>query len=383
MVTLGIDKNKEVLLHLLLCDGVGVLSINKIIESKVPLSSLYDLSVDDLSAFCFLKREASKKVVDGLKDFNKLQKELALCQKMSISLISIFDAEYPKMLLQINVPPPLLFVRGKLPASMNSVLAVVGSRKADLYSKNCVFRLLPDVIKAGFIIVSGGAAGIDTFAHRVALDNCGSTIVVAGSGLNFCYPESNRKLFDEIVAKGSCILSIFPINTSPSKQTFPIRNRVIAGLANGTLVVAAAKESGSLITAKFALEEGRELMAVPGQINSLLSDGCHELIKQGARLVSSPLDIFKSFEFDSAPLDVGLANYARHDLFIAVSENNRESCLNDPKQLILNALSCCRTTEDLVKILDIVSPDDLVALLFELELEGLIIQHFNGMWEKS
>lgn len=383
MVNLNIDKNKEVLLHLLLCDGVGALTINKIIESKVPLDSLYDLSAEDLSRLCFLKLDISKIVVSGLRNFDKLKKELNLCQKLSVSLISVFDKDYPKMLLQINVPPPLLFVRGKLPASMKSVLAVVGSRKADFYSQSCVFKLLPDVIKAGFVIVSGGAAGIDTFAHRVALDNFGSTIVVAGSGLNFCYPESNRKLFDEVVAKGSCIISIFPINTSPSRQTFPIRNRVIAGLANGTLVVAAAKESGSLITAKFALEEGRELMAVPGPIDSLVSDGCHELIKQGARLVSSPLDIFKSFEFDAAPLDIGLANYSRHDLFVASVERSRESLLNDPKQLILNSLSSCQTTEYLVKVLDFMSPDDLVALLFELELEGLIIQHFNGMWEKS
>jgi DNA processing protein len=314
-----------------------------------------------------------------------LRAELEACEKLGVSLVSILDDEYPALLAKITVPPPLLFVRGKLPVQNQPMLAVVGARKADMYGKRCVVRILPELVSRGWAIVSGGAAGIDSFAHQVALDQGGSTVVVVGCGLNHVYPEKNKQLFELVVAKGGALISIFPMNTPPSRQTFPIRNRVIAGLCVGTLVVQAAKESGSLITAKYALDENREVLAVPGPVDSSLSEGCHELLRSGARLTATTDDIFAAFEFFE---NVNLSPMVTSPVKIGSSVKNNESAVfsapecKDPKSIILGMLATPKTNDDLARetgfLLSL-----LIDLLFELELDGLVVQHFNGTWERS
>lgn len=206
-------------------------------------------------------------------------------------LVSLLDPDYPRRLLQITDPPPLLFVRGA-PAALNApALAIVGSRsgsRAGLQTAEAFARALGD---AGFTIVSGLALGIDSAAHRGALRSASGTVAVLGTGTDTVYPASNSALADAIVAQNGAIVSEQPPGSDVRRVNFPRRNRLIAGMSLGVLVVEAALRSGSLITARLAGEFGREVMAIPGSIHSPLSKGCHQLIKQGAKLVESAQDV--------------------------------------------------------------------------------------------
>ncbi len=206
------------------------------------------------------------------------------------------DPEYPALLTQIYDPPSVLYVRGRLTREDRNAIAVVGSRHTTHYGVEVARKLSFQLGYAGITVVSGGARGIDTAAHLGALASSGRTIVVLGTGLNFVFPPENAALFERIAENGA-VLTQFPFNRPADKQTFPIRNRIVAGLTLGTVVVEATPTSGSLITANFALEYGRQVFAVPGRIDSPRSRGCHELIKNGAKLCEGIDDILGEFEY--------------------------------------------------------------------------------------
>lgn len=217
-----------------------------------------------------------------------------LC-KEHVQVITFLDETYPPLLNTLFDPPALLFVRGNLPDHTRKHLAVVGSRKASGYGKEVTRFLIEPLAAAGVVIVSGLAYGIDAFAHQAALDVRGTTIAVLGSGVDHdsIYPSSHRALASHILANDGALISEFPLGTSPLKQHFPIRNRIIAGMCEGTLVIEAAIKSGSLITARAALESGRDVYAVPGPIHAPLSEGPNNLIKMGAIPVTQPSDIYE------------------------------------------------------------------------------------------
>ncbi|MBI2318810.1 MAG: DNA-protecting protein DprA [Betaproteobacteria bacterium] len=220
--------------------------------------------------------------------------ELALrwLERPGNSVITLADDDYPKQLLEISDPPALIYVRGERRRLAAPSLAVVGSRNASpqgLANAEAFARALSD---AGFAIASGGALGVDAAAHRGGLAGPASSIAVLGCGADIVYPRRNQPLFEELAAKGA-IASEFPLGTPPAARNFPRRNRLIAGLARGCLVIEAALASGSLITARLAAEQGREVFAIPGSIHSPLSRGCHALIRQGAKLVESAQDILE------------------------------------------------------------------------------------------
>ena len=206
-------------------------------------------------------------------------------------LLSLADAAYPARLLQIGDPPPLLFVAGDPSVLQRPTLAIVGSRSASrggLETAEAFARALGD---AGLTIASGLALGIDAAAHRGALASAAGTVAVLGTGADVVYPHAHRDLADAIVRRGGAVVSELPLGTGPREANFPRRNRLIAGLSRGVLVVEAALRSGSLITARLAGEFGREVFAIPGSIHSPLAKGCHQLIKQGAKLVESAQDV--------------------------------------------------------------------------------------------
>jgi len=207
------------------------------------------------------------------------------------------DPRYPILLKQIYDPPRELRVRGRLPPSDALSLAVVGSRKPTPYGERVVRDLVEPITRSGIVIVSGLAYGIDAAAHEAACRVGGTTVAVLGSGVDTksIFPAGNRALAERIIDAGGAVISEFPDGTPPLKHHFPIRNRVIAGIAKGTLVVEAAAKSGSLITARSALENGREVFAVPGAIHSEMSEGPNNLIKMGARAITSPEDILSVF----------------------------------------------------------------------------------------
>ena len=205
-------------------------------------------------------------------------------------LVTLSDAHYPQALLQIPDPPPILYAKGKLELLNHPSIAMVGSRNATAQGEKNAEDFASALCHAGLCVVSGMALGIDGAAHRGALKANGATIAVVGTGLDIVYPAKHRDLAHEIAQRG-LILSEFPIGTPSRAQNFPRRNRLISGLSLGTLVVEANIQSGSLITAKLAAEQGREVFAIPGSIHSPVSKGCHQLIKQGAKLVDNIQDI--------------------------------------------------------------------------------------------
>ncbi len=224
-----------------------------------------------------------------------LDEEFALARKLNLRIITQDDAEYPENLRNIPDPPPVLYLKGRLTAEDNLALAIVGSRRASLYGLSSAEHFAGELAGLGFSIVSGMARGIDTAAHRGALKAGGRTIAVIGSGFNHIYPRENQGLAEKI-AEGGAVVSEFPVNAKPLKQNFPRRNRVISGLSLGVLVVEAARNSGALITADFALEQGREVFALPGKIDVSTSLGTNTLIKQGAKLVCAIEDILEELK---------------------------------------------------------------------------------------
>jgi len=212
----------------------------------------------------------------------------------SCAIVTLGDAAYPNRLLEIPDPPALLYVRGRIELLNRPALAIVGSRNATAQGARNAQRFAQAFSEAGLTIVSGLALGIDGAAHRGALQGAGSTVAVLGTGVDVTYPARHAALAEEIAGRGA-LLSEFALGTQPSAGHFPRRNRLISGLALGCLVVEAALESGSLTTARAALEQGREVFAIPGSIHSPLSKGCHALIKAGAKLVESAEDVLSEF----------------------------------------------------------------------------------------
>lgn len=209
-------------------------------------------------------------------------------------VVVLGDEEYPPLLREIADPPLALHFRGEVSLLMRPALAIVGSRRASPYGVNAASQLAREIAGAGIVIVSGGARGIDAAAHHAALEAGGATIAVLGTGIDVVYPKSNRGLFRRIEERG-LIVSEFPPGTPPKPENFPMRNRVISGLARGAVIVEATGRSGSLITARMAAEQGRDVFAVPGSIFSAKSEGTHRLIQYGAKLVHGANDVLEEF----------------------------------------------------------------------------------------
>jgi DNA processing protein len=212
---------------------------------------------------------------------------------LGMKMIVFTHPAYPRRLLNIYNPPPILFYYGQLSALSEKVIAIVGARRCSAYGRHVAEQMAGDLTAAGFTVVSGMARGIDTAAHKGALQK-GCTIAVLGSGADVIYPPENKKLYQEIIHDGA-VISEFPPGTPPRAANFPARNRLISGLANAVLVVEAAEKSGALITVDAALEQGRDVYAVPGCITNNYSKGCHKLIQQGAKLVTSVMDILEDY----------------------------------------------------------------------------------------
>ncbi len=297
---------------------------------------------------------------------NRARRELALLVPSDISLLSCTSPQYPPALLSIADPPVLLYCRGSLSCLEHTALAIIGSRSATEYGKRVSAKLATQLAALGITVVSGAAYGIDASAHRGALDAGGATVAVLGCGIDVVYPRPHSGLYQEIVDSG-LLLSEYPLGTPPEGFRFPARNRIISGLVRGVIVVEATRKSGSLITAALAVEQGRDVFAVPGRIDSPKSAGTHCLIQQGACLVQSVDDI--------------LAEIAWH------STGSRDTAGTEP----LNAASAPSSEEKV--LLDTLEPypmdiDSLIrktglaaveihALLLQLELKGLI-RHLPG-----
>jgi DNA processing protein len=269
-------------------DGLGCRGAQRLLEIYQTPSIIFSTSVQDLVQQGLPEFVARALLSDKAR--SQAEAELAKCQQNQVQILTTYDEAYPQILKQIYDPPILLYVKGEVTTLSSPSVAIVGSRRATPYGINAAEKLARDLAQRGLTICSGLARGIDSAAHRGALEVNGKTIAVLGSGLGYIYPRENKKMAQHI-EKNGCVISEFPLGTSPSPQNFPIRNRVISGLSLGTCLVEAAEFSGSLITARLALEQGREVMAVPGNITSPNSFGPNLWIKQGAKLVQNWDDI--------------------------------------------------------------------------------------------
>ena len=222
--------------------------------------------------------------------------ELKRIEEFGCRILIQADPEYPALLREIYDPPLVLYVKGELKAGDKNAVALVGSRQTTPYGVEVARKLSYQLAYMGVTVVSGGARGIDTAAHQGALTGKGRTVAVLGTGINVVFPSENAELFQRIAASGA-LLTQFPFNRPADRQTFPIRNRIVAGMTLGTTVVEATLNSGAMITANFAVDYGRQVFAVPGRIDSPRSKGCHELIKKGAKLCEGVEDILSEFEY--------------------------------------------------------------------------------------
>jgi DNA processing protein len=238
---------------------------------------------------------AVAEAIRGFGDHAWVERELNRMAQLGVDMLLHGREPYPVALAAVPDPPAFLFLRGRIPPGVRDAVAIVGSRAASQYGLSITHRLARDLAAHGITVVSGMARGIDSEAHRGALAVGGQTIAVLGSGLNVIYPPENRELFQRIV-EGGAVVSEYPLDTQPDAVHFPARNRIISGLCLGTVIIEAAPQSGSLITANLALDQGREVFAVPGSVDSMRSRGTHQLIRQGARLVETARDILEELE---------------------------------------------------------------------------------------
>lgn len=302
--------------------------------------------------------------------FKRAEKELAaLRQVADCRLIHWAEPEFPQTLLQIYDPPVLLYVRGDAHILNLPAISIVGTRRPTLYGTQMAEKLARELAARGLVIISGMARGIDAIAHQGALAANGRAIGVLGTGINVCYPKENKKLYDKVLERGA-ILSEFPLGTHPAPENFPIRNRIVAGMPLGAVIVEGAQYSGSLITARLAMEFGREVFGVPGNATQPVSFAPNQLIKQGAKLVTCADDVIEELP---TPVRAALVRAEQpeskeRNLLVTAS-------LNEKEKVIYGTLSPeePKPIDDIVEASGLNS-SEVLATLFDLEMKGIVRQ---------
>ncbi len=292
------NKSKMELKYLLALNAhpkIGSQTIKKVLASFEDPEKLWKISHQEMTNK--LGNKIADLIIEARKKYSP-DEEIKKMQRMNIGYITMYDKKYPRLLMETSDFPAILYIKGNIDALNSPGVGVVGSRKYSAYGKKICYSLTKSLSEAGLNIISGLALGIDAIAHRAALDINGITVAVLGCGLDRIYPTANFTLGKEIIEKGGAIISEFPLGTPPLIHHFPQRNRIIAGLSLGTLVIEAAEESGALITAYCALDYNREVFAVPGNIDSENSKGTNLLIQKGAKLVISPEDVFEEININ-------------------------------------------------------------------------------------
>ncbi len=319
----------------------------------------------------------------------KLQRDVDWLQANDISVIANGEDNYPSLLAEIHLPPPLLYLRGNSECLHLPQLAVVGSRKPTAQGCEIAYDFSRYLTRTGFTITSGLALGIDGIAHKAAVDADGTTVAVLGTGIDIVYPRRHASLATDIVQHGGALVSEFPLGTEALAMNFPRRNRIISGLSLGVLVVEAALKSGSLISARFAAQQNREVFAVPGSISSPLSRGCHNLLREGATLVEQAQDIVEQLKgmlsykyrevIDRLPGkadDKGLSTSS--EVMTDILENLDQSELSDQELSVLKNIDGNPKTVDALVMDSGLDVAMIMSSLVVLELMGLVAQTSTG-----
>ena len=377
-------------LALRLVPGLGTRTSGKLLERFRTPQAVFRASRTELEG-AGLSGAVAQSVASGC-TFEDAAAQHEKMMRAEAELVTLADPRYPRLLREIYDPPMLLFARGRVELLDSIALGVVGTRRPTPYGSAVAERLTADLAHAGLTIASGMARGIDSAAHKGALSATGATVAVLGCGVDVVYPSENRKLAAEIAARG-LIVSEFPMGATAFPQNFPIRNRIVSGLSVGVLVVEGAQYSGSAITAKLALDQGREVFAVPGNITSKQSWGPNLLIKQGARLVQDWNDVIAELPAESRR---HLIERGRDRLLAesgATGSAVQASLLDDPASQLGTAarraleglrVDAALHLDDLLEKMDEISASETIAALFELEMLGMVKQlpgkNFVKVW---
>jgi len=286
---------------------VGPVRVRKLREALGGVEGLFGQPLARLAGVEGVGQAVAESIRGWEQSFD-LAAELKTIEQLKLQVIHVEDPTYPSLLREIHDPPMVLYYRGNLEAVRGASIGVVGTREATGYGIELAKKLGYQLAYAGVGVISGLARGIDTAAHQGALAAKGRTAAVLGCSMDQMYPAENRALAEKMEESGGCVMSEFCLGTAPDRQTFPMRNRIVSGLSKGLLVIEAARASGAMITAKQALEQGRQVFAVPGRIDQPQSGGCHQLLKDGARLVESVEDVLAEFEFLLPPAEMPAPN---------------------------------------------------------------------------
>lgn len=337
---------------------IGPVKARKLLSRFGTPEKIFDAGIDDILSVEGIRINNAKSI-KGFSSWDVIEKQMKIMEQNGIKAVGLNEPTYPEMLRETDGAPVIIYITGEVQPCDRYAIAVVGSRKPTHYGASVAEKLSEELASIGFTIVSGMARGVDSLSHKGALRAGGRTIAVLGSGLNVPYPPENKGLMYKIAESG-CVMSEFPAGALPDRENFPRRNRVISGLSLGTLVIEAASDSGSLITAGYALEQNREVFAVPGNIFSSLSDGTNELIKKGAILTRKVEDIVEEL----APVLKG---------FIKAKDKKRIE-VTDEEEKLCNLLSGEPKQVDVISRESGLPTSKVLGILLALELKGVVKQ---------
>lgn len=349
-------------------------SMSRLLDLYGSAEAVYNLSPEEIEKIPFLSK--SEKAAVSAKDAELAKSYLKHIEENNTRFLTPLDSDYPASLFLIDDPPQGLFCRGRfIDFNDNIMIGVVGARKCTQYGYSAAKTISKNIAKEGAIIVSGMALGIDSAAHEGALEAKMPTVAVFGCGVNVAYPASNHMLMNRIMETGM-VVSEYPVNTSASKFTFPDRNRIISGISCGVAVIEASLKSGSLITARYAAEQGKDLYAVPGNINSTASEGTNELIKDGAHLITCADDVVFNY---SHALEKAKKKYHLSDNEYLPAEADN----NDIEDAIRQVLSSEPLSIDRISELTGYEAADVSTTLLMMELSGKIISNPDSTYSKG
>lgn len=355
-------------LALALTPGLGARLAGKLLRAFGSPAAIFNASLTSLEANQL--PAAVAQAIHSRQPLSAAAKELVQAEAAKCRLLTWDEPQYPQLLREIYDPPPLLYVKGNADLLNRHAISIVGTRRPTPYGNQMAERLARDLADRGLLIVSGLARGIDACAHKGALSSArGITIGILGCGVDVIYPKENRKIFAEIEQRGA-IISEFPMGAFPAPQNFPIRNRLIAGMARGVVVVEGAQYSGSLITARLAMESSREVFAVPGNVTQPVAFGPNQLIKQGAKLVASWEDVIEELP---TPIRAELLPVETTDGAARASLVEQSLGPSEKALYAMLEVDSARHVDDLVEHSGL-SSSEVLSSLFELEMKGLVQQ---------
>ena len=359
--------SREALVALNLLPDIGPVRVRNLLSRFGSAQAVLAATQADLSQVDKVGFKAANNIIRW-RELIDLDGELRRIDQFGANIVTTDDSEYPALLRQIYDPPLVLYVRGTLRPEDAYAIAMVGTRQSTLYGRQTTERLARQLAASGVTVVSGGARGIDSASHEGALQSGGRTIAVLGTGLDIVYPAENVKLYQRIAEQGA-VITQFPFGRKGDKQSFPIRNRIVGGMTQGTVVVEANRASGALITANFAAEYGRTVYAVPGRVDSPRSAGCHDLIKDGARLCESAEDV--------------LAEFAHLQAIEPEEPEIPMPTLSHPEQQVFHVLTHEEMQQDEIICRSELPAAQVSVILLQLEMKKLVQQHPGRLFTRA